>query len=220
MKDYLSLIKFSHTVFALPFALLGFFLGTLESGQGLNGRLFLLVLLCMIFARSAAMAFNRYLDRDIDVQNPRTAGREIPAGVISPRSALAFVFINSLLFIVTTWFINPICFFLSPVALLDYLKGLEEQLGRETSRRYGPRLIDLDILFFDAITLDTPRLTIPHPRLAERAFVLRPLTDIAPDFIHPILHQSIRDLAAALPADDGILSVRPWSPFRAGDAAQ
>ena len=109
---------------------------------------------------------------------------------------------------------------LSPVALLDYLKGLEEQLGRETSRRYGPRLIDLDILFFDAITLDTPRLTIPHPRLAERAFVLRPLTDIAPDFIHPILHQSIRDLAAALPADDGILSVRPWSPFRAGEAAQ
>ena len=121
MKDYLSLIKFSHTVFALPFALLGFFLGTLESGQGLNGRLFLLVLLCMIFARSAAMAFNRYLDRDIDVQNPRTAGREIPAGVISPRSALAFVFINSLLFIVTTWFINPLCFFLSPVALLVIL---------------------------------------------------------------------------------------------------
>ena len=121
MKDYLSLSKFSHTVFALPFALLGFFLGTLESGQGLNGRLFLLVLLCMIFARSAAMAFNRYLDRDIDVQNPRTAGREIPAGVISPRSALAFVFINSLLFIVTTWFINPLCFFLSPVALLVIL---------------------------------------------------------------------------------------------------
>lgn len=121
MKDYLSLIKFSHTVFALPFALLGFFLATLESGQGLSGRLFLLVLLCMVFARSAAMAFNRYLDRDIDVQNPRTAGREIPAGVISPRSVLAFVFINSLLFIITTWFINPLCFFLSPVALLVIL---------------------------------------------------------------------------------------------------
>ncbi|MCB0176793.1 MAG: 2-amino-4-hydroxy-6-hydroxymethyldihydropteridine diphosphokinase [Anaerolineae bacterium] len=109
---------------------------------------------------------------------------------------------------------------LSPEALLDYLKGLEEQLGRETSHRYGPRLIDLDILFFEAITLDTPRLTIPHPRLAERAFVLRPLTDIAPDFIHPTLHQSIRELAAALPADDGILSVRPWSPFQAGDVAR
>lgn len=118
MKDYLSLIKFSHTIFALPFALLGFFLATLESGRGLSGRLFLLVLLCMVFARSAAMAFNRYLDRDIDVQNPRTASREIPAGVISPRAALAFVLLNSLLFIATTWFINPICFFLSPVALL------------------------------------------------------------------------------------------------------
>ena len=118
MKDYLSLIKFSHTIFALPFALLGFFLATLESGRGLSGRLFLLVLLCMVFARSAAMAFNRYLDRDIDVQNPRTASREIPAGIISPRAALAFVLLNSLLFVATTWFINPICFFLSPVALL------------------------------------------------------------------------------------------------------
>lgn len=121
MKDYLSLIKFSHTVFALPFALLGFFLGTLESGRGLEVRLFLLVLLCMVFARSAAMAFNRYLDRDIDVQNPRTADREIPAGVIAPGAALAFVLINSLLFITTTWFINPLCFFLSPVALLIIL---------------------------------------------------------------------------------------------------
>ncbi|MCB9292184.1 MAG: UbiA family prenyltransferase [Lewinellaceae bacterium] len=121
MKDYLSLIKFSHTIFALPFALLGFFLGTLESGAGLNGRLFLLVLLCMVFARSAAMAFNRYLDRDIDVQNPRTASREIPAGIIAPRAALAFVFINSLLFMLTAWFINPLCFVLSPVALLVVL---------------------------------------------------------------------------------------------------
>lgn len=121
MKDYLSLVKFSHTIFALPFALLGFFLATLESGQGLSGRLFLLVLLCMVFARSAAMAFNRYLDRDIDGRNPRTAGREIPAGVISPRAALAFVAINGLLLITTTWFINTLCFFLSPVALLVIL---------------------------------------------------------------------------------------------------
>ncbi|MCB0165911.1 MAG: 2-amino-4-hydroxy-6-hydroxymethyldihydropteridine diphosphokinase [Anaerolineae bacterium] len=109
---------------------------------------------------------------------------------------------------------------LSPEALLNYLKELEDQLGREKSRRYGPRLIDLDILFFDAITLDSPRLTIPHPRLAERVFVLRPLADIAPDLVHPVLQQSIRALAAALPADDGILSVRPWSPFQAGDAAR
>jgi len=121
MKDYLSLIKFSHTIFALPFAMLGFFLATLESTDGLNWRLFLLVLLCMVFARSAAMAFNRYLDRDIDKQNPRTAVREIPAGVISARSALAFVIINCLLFIAVTWFINPICFYLSPIALLVIL---------------------------------------------------------------------------------------------------
>jgi 4-hydroxybenzoate polyprenyltransferase len=117
MKNYLSLIKFSHTIFALPFALLGFFLATLESADGLEWRLFVLVLLCMVFARSAAMAFNRYLDRDIDVKNPRTAVREIPAGVISARSALIFVIINSLLFIATTWFINSICFYLSPIAL-------------------------------------------------------------------------------------------------------
>lgn len=118
MKNYLSLVKFSHTIFALPFALLGFFLATLESGRGLSTRLLLLVLLCMVFARSAAMAFNRYLDRDIDRQNPRTAKREIPAGIISPRAALGFVILNAGLFIAATWFINPLCFALSPVALL------------------------------------------------------------------------------------------------------
>jgi 4-hydroxybenzoate polyprenyltransferase len=78
-------------------------------------------LACMVFARTAAMAFNRYLDRDFDKLNPRTAGREIPAGVISARSALIFVVISSLLFVATTWFINEICFYLSPVALLVVL---------------------------------------------------------------------------------------------------
>ncbi len=121
MKNYLSLVKFSHTVFALPFAMLGCFLATLEKQQGLSWRLLLLVALCMVFARSAAMAFNRYLDRDIDLRNPRTAGREIPAGIISPRAALAFVIVNCALFIATTWFINPLCFYLSPVALLVVL---------------------------------------------------------------------------------------------------
>jgi 4-hydroxybenzoate polyprenyltransferase len=121
MKHYLSLVKFSHTIFALPFALLGFFLGTLEIGQGLSLRLFALVVLCMVFARSAAMGFNRYLDRDIDRQNPRTAQREIPAGVISPRAALVFVLLMGALFIATTYFINPLVFYLSPVALLIVL---------------------------------------------------------------------------------------------------
>jgi 4-hydroxybenzoate polyprenyltransferase len=121
VKNFLSLIKFSHTVFALPFALIGFSLATLGSSEGLSWRLLLLVLLCMVFARSAAMAFNRWLDRDIDGRNPRTAIREIPAGILSPGAVLAFVIINSLLFVAATWFINPLCFYLSPVALLVIL---------------------------------------------------------------------------------------------------
>lgn len=121
MKNYLSLIKFSHTIFALPFALVGFFLATNKLGTGLDLRLLGLMLLCMVFARSAAMAYNRYLDRDIDEKNPRTAVREVPAGVISPAAALTFVLINCLLFIACTWFINPLCFYLSPIALLVIL---------------------------------------------------------------------------------------------------
>lgn len=121
MKSYLSLIKFSHTIFALPFAILGFAVGTLTTSSSIDWTLFLLVILCMIFARSAAMAFNRYQDRDIDLLNPRTATREVPAGIISPRSALVFVIANSMLFVLTTWFINPLCFYLSPIALLVVL---------------------------------------------------------------------------------------------------
>ncbi len=117
MKNYLSLVKFSHTVFAMPFAMTSYFIAISRQGEGIRWHTLLLVLLCMVFARSAAMAFNRYLDRDIDAVNPRTKVREIPAGVISPRSALIFVIVNCLLFIVTTWFINRLCFFLSPVAL-------------------------------------------------------------------------------------------------------
>ena len=138
-KNYLSLIKFSHTVFALPFAMIGFFLGifgwnnTLET-VGRNGKFetntlgtenilirLILVLICMITARSAAMAFNRYLDRYFDAKNPRTAIREIPRGIISPNNALRFVILCCFLFIVTCWFINPLCFLLSPVALFVIL---------------------------------------------------------------------------------------------------
>ena len=105
----------------MPFALVGFTLGIYESKTSVDWHILLCIILCMIFARSAAMAFNRYLDRDIDVKNPRTVVREIPAGIISPTAALSFVIINCLLFIATTWFINPLCFFLSPVALLVIL---------------------------------------------------------------------------------------------------
>ncbi|MEM7103860.1 MAG: UbiA-like polyprenyltransferase [Bacteroidota bacterium] len=121
MKNYLSLIKFSHTIFALPFALIGFFIALKELEKPFDWLILGLILLCMVFARSAAMAFNRYIDRDIDSKNPRTAQREIPAGVIKPSYALAFVILNSLFFVLTTWFINPLCFYLSPVALLVIL---------------------------------------------------------------------------------------------------
>src|SRR5688572_29206000 len=97
-KDYLSLIKFSHTVFALPFALIGFTLAVVYYGEQFEWHLFIKMLLCMVFARTAAMAFNRYLDRRFDALNPRTAQREIPAGVIKPQHALLFTIINSALF--------------------------------------------------------------------------------------------------------------------------
>jgi 4-hydroxybenzoate polyprenyltransferase len=129
-RNYLSLIKFSHTLFALPFALIGFFLGiygthVIHEGYPPGIPVFIvrffLVLICMVTARSAAMAFNRYLDRHFDARNPRTAIREIPRGLIAPHSALRFVIICCVLFILTCWFINPLCFFLSPIALFVIL---------------------------------------------------------------------------------------------------
>jgi 4-hydroxybenzoate polyprenyltransferase len=142
VKNYLSLVKFSHTIFAMPFALIGFFLGFhkifLPAHFGsINSFIktdtstisltiffvekFFLVILCMITARSAAMAFNRYLDRSFDAKNPRTAIREIPKGIITANSAIRFVVFNCILFIVATFFINRICFYLSPVALFVIL---------------------------------------------------------------------------------------------------
>lgn len=151
MKNYLSLVKFSHTVFALPFAMIGFTLGW--SQLILSDRIIFspevsftcyylkisqikqipflryhlifsvimlqlfLVLICMITARNAAMAFNRYIDRKYDEKNPRTAIREIPSGIITPKNALVFIIINCALFVTATFFINKLCFYLSPVAL-------------------------------------------------------------------------------------------------------
>jgi 2-amino-4-hydroxy-6-hydroxymethyldihydropteridine diphosphokinase len=83
---------------------------------------------------------------------------------------------------------------LEPEALLEYLKQLEVELGREQNFRWGPRLIDLDILFYDDLVLDSPPLVIPHLRLHERTFVLVPLADVAPDLIHPVFHRSVSDL--------------------------
>ena len=126
VKNYLSLVKFSHTIFAMPFALIGFVLGIkhmddLHTPEEHRIKKFLLVLLCMVTARSTAMAFNRYLDRHFDKLNPRTAIREIPAGIIKAEKALLFIIINASIFIAATFFINPICFYLSPVALFVIL---------------------------------------------------------------------------------------------------
>jgi 4-hydroxybenzoate polyprenyltransferase len=157
VKSYLSLIKFSHTIFAMPFALIGFSLGLFYDDMAMSVipgwhtivipphvrddffrisideiliRL-LLVVACMIFARSAAMSFNRYLDRSFDARNPRTAIREIPAGILKANSVLLFTIVNSLLFIACTFFINKICFYLSPVALLVVL-------GYSYTKRFTP----------------------------------------------------------------------------------
>ncbi|MES1218775.1 MAG: UbiA-like polyprenyltransferase [Bacteroidota bacterium] len=160
VKNYLSLIKFSHTIFAMPFALIGFFLGVMNSGiimfhnrqiqqSNLDKSIgwnnveagvvnkegvifhFILVILCMIFARSAAMSFNRYLDRSFDAKNPRTAIREIPAGILKANKVLSFTIINCVLFIICTFFINKLCFFLSPVALFVVL-------GYSYTKRFTP----------------------------------------------------------------------------------
>ncbi|MBX7240796.1 MAG: putative 4-hydroxybenzoate polyprenyltransferase [Bacteroidia bacterium] len=122
MKNYLSMIKFSHTLFAMPFAIIGLLWGfQIKAFSWERWDLIIKVALCMVFARSAAMGFNRYIDRNIDLQNERTKIREIPSGVITPSNALIFVIVNCILFIATTWFINPLCFALSPVALIVVL---------------------------------------------------------------------------------------------------
>src|SRR5436190_9571104 len=152
VRSYLSLIKFSHTIFAMPFAMIEFFLGmttglfelNIKSANpgidaetrdilylGHGAKLFLLVILCMVFARSAAMAFNRYLDRSFDARNPRTAIREIPAGVLKTDKVLLFTIMNCIMFVACTFFINKICFYLSPVALLVVL-------GYSYTKRFTP----------------------------------------------------------------------------------
>ena len=122
VRNYLSLVKFSHTIFALPFAFIGFVMAAIKAEPGFNWPLATgKMLLCMVFARSAAMAFNRYLDRRFDALNPRTAAREIPAGIIQPGHALGFTILNCVLFVTTTFFINRACFYLSFVALFVIL---------------------------------------------------------------------------------------------------
>ncbi|GAA4518000.1 putative 4-hydroxybenzoate polyprenyltransferase [Sphingobacterium thermophilum] len=117
----MSLVLFAHSVFALPFAFIGFFLAVSTTDVEFRWSLLVLMLVCMVTARNAAMAFNRYLDRDIDALNPRTAVRDIPAGRVTPQQALRFTIVNCLIFVVATYFINPLCMALSPVALFVVL---------------------------------------------------------------------------------------------------
>ena len=124
VTKYARLVKFSHTIFAMPFAMLAFVYAVKTSGVAAGGNspwwwamLLAQVVLCMVFARNVAMGFNRWADRDIDAKNPRTADREIPAGKISARAALWFVIINALLFVGVASTINLLTALLSPVAL-------------------------------------------------------------------------------------------------------
>ena len=117
VSRYASLVKFSHTVFAMPFALLSYVYALVSTAVPFDWLLLVKILLCMVFARNAAMGFNRWADRDIDAKNPRTAGREIPAGKITPRAALAFVIGNCVAFVAAAAWINCLALWLSPVAL-------------------------------------------------------------------------------------------------------
>ena len=114
----MGLVKFSHTIFAMPFALMAFVFALKTTEAQFSWILLLQVVGCMVFARNVAMGFNRWADHKIDGENPRTATREIPAGKISPKSAMTFVVINALLFIVVSSSINLLTAVLSPVALI------------------------------------------------------------------------------------------------------
>jgi 2-amino-4-hydroxy-6-hydroxymethyldihydropteridine diphosphokinase len=87
---------------------------------------------------------------------------------------------------------------LAPFDLLAFFKEIEVSMGRQETFRFGPRLIDLDILFYDDLVLNTPKLTIPHPRIIERAFVLIPLVEIAPDLYHPVIGKTIQQLTTGV----------------------
>ncbi len=122
-RSFLSLVKFSHTVFAMPFACIGFVLALTYSGGILTWNLIVPVVVAMVTARNAAMAYNRLADRKIDSQNPRTANREIPTGKLSEKVVIVFILVNILLFISSTWFLNFTSFMLSfptLVVLLGY----------------------------------------------------------------------------------------------------
>lgn len=118
VAKYASFVKFSHTIFAGPFAMVGYVYALVYTQTPFEWLPLLQIVLCMVFARNTAMGFNRWADRKIDAENPRTAAREIPAGRISPRAALIFVIVNAVGFVAVAAWINWLAFILSPIALI------------------------------------------------------------------------------------------------------
>lgn len=114
----LEMIKFEHTLFALPFALMGMLLA---AGGLPEGRVVLWIVVAMVGARSAAMGWNRLVDREIDAANPRTVGRALPAGLVTPGFVLLFVVASLALLLLAAWRLNPLCLWLSPVAIVVLL---------------------------------------------------------------------------------------------------
>jgi 4-hydroxybenzoate polyprenyltransferase len=117
VAKWASFVKLSHTVFALPFALAAMAIAARDNRGWPGWRIFLLILAAMFCARTCAMAFNRIVDRKFDAANPRTANRHLPAGQITLASAVTLCVLSGLGLVVAAWFLNPVCFYLSPVAL-------------------------------------------------------------------------------------------------------
>lgn len=136
----------------------------------------------------------RHLSPQVEVVDESTIYETDPWGVTDQPD-----FLNQVVKVVTS---------LSPTELLPFLKDIEKRMGREDTIKYGPRVIDLDILSYGDRVIKGDQLEIPHPRMSERAFVLVPLMEIAPDWEHPVLNKSVEELVANLDQS----GVRAYSP--------